>query len=494
MNVMLVYPEFPDTFWSFKHALRFVGKKSAFPPLGLLTVAALLPDSWNTRLADLNAGPLRKRDLAWADCVFVSGMIVQKPSARTVVRRCKEAGLLVVAGGPMFCEDDPDFPEVDHFVLNEAEITLPRFLADLERGEPKRIYTTGDFPDLRGTPTPRWELAQLDRYASMCVQYSRGCPHNCDFCNVTALLGRRVRTKTTRQILDELDALDACGWRGDVFFVDDNFIGNKRRLKTDLLPALIARRNSGKRFHFHTEASIDLADDDELMRLMVEAGFDKVFVGIETPDDECLAECSKRQNENRDMVRDVKRIQQAGLQVQAGFIVGFDNDKASVFQRQIEFIQQSGIVTAMVGMLQAPPGTRLYQRMKDEGRLLGHSTGDNVDGTTNIVPRMGLEQLQEGYRMILRHIYHPKHYYARLLTFLKEYKVPPPELRSPITFQDLMAFGRSIVRLGILGRERLHFWKMLLWIRLRRPELLHLSVTLAICGFHFRKVCRQQGL
>jgi radical SAM superfamily enzyme YgiQ (UPF0313 family) len=488
MNILLLYPEFPNTFWSFKYALRFIGKKSAFPPLGLLTVAAMLPDAWETRLIDLNVTKLEKKDLDWADCAFVSGMIVQKKSARDIVRRCREAGLRIVAGGPLFDESDADFAAVDHFVLNEAEITLPLFLADLAKGAPQRVYKSDRFPDLDATPVPRWERADLKRYASMCIQYSRGCPHNCDFCNVTALLGHRVRTKTTRQVLAELDALYANGWRQDVFFVDDNFIGNKRKLKDDLLPGLIAWRANGRNIHFHTEASIDLADDPELMRLMVAAGFDRVFIGIETPDNECLAECSKRQNENRDMVGDVKKIQRAGLQVQAGFIVGFDSDKTSVFRRQIEFIQQSGIVTAMVGMLQAPPGTRLYRRMKEEGRLLGDSTGDNADGTTNIVPRMGIERLRSGYKEILGHIYSPKNYYARLKTFLREYRPPAQELRSRITWPDLMAFGRSLVRLGVLGRERFHFWKMLIWIQFRRPQMLHLSVTLAIYGYHFRRI------
>ncbi|MCF7837760.1 MAG: B12-binding domain-containing radical SAM protein [Candidatus Marinimicrobia bacterium] len=489
MRALMLYPEFPTTFWSFKHALRLAGKKSAFPPLGLLTVAALLPESWPTRLIDLNVEPLRARDLDWADCVFISGMIIQKASAREVVTRCKAAGVRMVVGGPLFNGDDPTFADVDHFVLGEAEITLPLFLADLTHGTPRRVYTDARHPELRDSPVPRWELAKLQRYASMCLQYSRGCPHNCDFCNVTALLGHRVRTKTTAQIMAELDALRANGWRGDVFFVDDNFIGNRHRLKTDLLPALIARRRAHKeRTHFYTEASIELADDPELMRLMVAAGFNKVFIGIETPDAACLAECSKRQNENRDLVRDVWRIQRAGLQVQAGFIVGFDSDQASIFERQIDFIQRSGIVTAMVGLLQAPPGTRLYQRMKAQGRLLGDSTGDNADGTTNIVPLMGMERLQAGYREILGHIYHPKHYYERVMTFLRAYHLPEPGRDAPPTLADLVAFWRSLIRLGVMGTERLHFWKLLLWTGCRRPELLQVSMTLAICGYHYRKV------
>ena len=492
MKILLIYPEFPNTFWSFKYALRFIGKKASFPPLGLLTVSAMLPAAWEKRLVDLNADKLRAADLEWADFAFVSGMMVQRKSAIETIRRCRKAGLTIVGGGPMFAEDDPDFSEVDHFVLNEAEVTLPPFLADLQAGRPQRVYKSEEHPGLENTPVPDWGLLKLKRYASMCIQYSRGCPHNCDFCNVTALLGRRVRTKETRQIIAELDALYAHGWDDDVFFVDDNFIGNRSRLKKDLLPAMIEWARNKEPVNFHTEASIEIADDPELMRLMVEAGFDRVFIGIETTDEDSLAECSKNQNERRDLAADVKKIQQAGLQVQAGFIVGFDHDKPSVFERQIEFIQKTGIVTAMVGMLQAPPGTTLYQRMKDCGRLRGSSSGDNVDGTTNIVPVMGLENLQKGYLDILRHIYAPKNYYSRVKTFLKEYRslapfqAPRPRIRA----RHLVALARSMMRLGVLGRERAHFWKLLLWTQLRRPRLLALSVTLAIYGYHFRKVCQ----
>ena len=487
MKILLVYPEFPDTFWSFKHALSFVGKRSAFPPLGLLTVAAMLPDECDVRLIDLNVRKLRRRDLAWADYAFVSAMVVQKPSAQRVIASCKAAGLCVVAGGPLFTLEPEAFENVDHFVLNEAEITLPRFLADLQAGKAQRSYTSFDFPDMRTSPLPRWDLVDMRRYATMSVQYTRGCPFNCDFCNVTSLLGHRVRTKSTRQMIAELDGLYALGWRGRVFFVDDNFIGNKHRLKTDLLPALVEWQQANTGITFQTEASINLADDDELMELMSKAGFHCVFVGIETPDDAALAECSKHQNENRDLVADVQRIHRAGLQVQAGFIVGFDSDKASVFQRQIDFIQRSGIVTAMVGILQAPSGTRLYQRMKAAGRLRGNSTGDNVDGTTNIVPAMDINRLYDGYKHILNHVYAPHHYYERVRIFLREYRVP--RVKAGLSRDDIRAFIRSIYRLGIFGKERLEYWKLVLWTSFRRPALLPLAVTLAIYGHHFRKVC-----
>jgi radical SAM superfamily enzyme YgiQ (UPF0313 family) len=489
MNVLLIYPEFPDTFWSFKHALKFIRKRASLPPLGLLTVGAMLPAEWGKRLVDLNVRRLRAKDLAWADCVFVSAMAVQREAARQLIARCKRAGVTVVAGGPLFTAEHEQFPEVDHFVLNEAEVTLPPFLADFARGAAQRVYSSVEFADLSQTPAPLWELADLDRYASMSVQYSRGCPFDCDFCNVTALLGHKPRTKSAAQIVAELDGLKAAGWHGPVFFVDDNFIGNKRLLKDELLPALIAWRQGKRGAIFNTETSINLADDPELMTLMVQAGFRTVFIGIETPDEESLAECSKIQNRNRNLVEDVKRIQRAGFEVQGGFIVGFDHDTPSIFERQIAFIQQSGIVTAMVGLLEALPGTRLFDRLKGEGRLTGQTSGDNVDGMTNIVPRMNLDALREGYKRILRTIYAPRHYYARIKTFLREYV--PPKSKGRFDVADLKAFLRSIVRLGVLGRERFQYWKLLLWAFFRRRRAFPVAVTLAIYGHHFRRICER---
>jgi radical SAM superfamily enzyme YgiQ (UPF0313 family) len=486
MKILLVYPEFPDTFWSFKHALKFVHKKAGAPPLGLLTVAAMLPSGWEKRLADLNVTDLKDEDLAWADYVFVSAMIVQRESARSVIHRCKSAGVKVVAGGPLFTMEHEQFPEVDHFVLNEAELTLEPFLNDLEQGQAKRVYSSSEYPDIHQTPAPLWGLANLKQYDTVSIQFSRGCPFNCDFCNVTALLGHRPRTKTAAQIIAELDALYALGWRKSIFFVDDNFIGNKKQIKAEVLPALVEWRKGKTGMAFSTEASINLADDPELMRLMVEAGFDAVFVGIETPNEDSLTECSKNQNKGRDLVESVKRLQRAGLQVQGGFIVGFDNDPLSIFQQQIDFIQKSGIVTAMVGLLQAPLGTRLYERMQKEGRLINEFSGDNVDGSTNIVPKMGLEALREGYRKILKQIYAPQFYYERVLTFLREYQ--QPKIRIQLEPQYVLALWRSIYQLGIRGAERLQYWRLFFWTLFRRPRLFPLAITLAIYGFHFRQV------
>jgi radical SAM superfamily enzyme YgiQ (UPF0313 family) len=486
MKILLIYPEFPDTFWSFKHALKFIRKKASTPPLGMLTVAAMLPLEWEKRLVDLNVRKLKDKDLAWADYAFVSAMTVQRESTRQVIARCKAAGLKIVAGGPLFTSEYEQFEEVDHFVLNEAEVTLAPFLRDLEAGAARRVYTSTEFPDIQQTPAPLWELADRKRYATMSIQYSRGCPFDCEFCNITTLFGHLPRVKTAAQIIRELDGLYRLGWREAVFFVDDNLIGNKKHLREDLLPALIEWRKGKKGMPFNTEISINIADDEKLMELMTRAGFDTVFIGVETPDTDSLAECNKKQNLHRDLVADVKRIQRAGLQVQGGFIIGFDSDTPAIFQRQIDFIQKSGIVTAMVGLLQAPLGTRLYERMKREKRLVGSFSGDNVDGETNIIPKMNLEVLQKGYRAVVNTLYSPKNYYARVKTFLREYKAP--KITIPINSEYIRAFFRSVFRLGIVGKERVQYWKLVFWTLFRRPKLFALAITFAIYGYHFRQV------
>ena len=492
MNVLLVYPEFPATFWSFKHALKFIGKKSSFPPLGLLTVASMLPESWDLRLCDLNVSTLKRKDVAWADMVFISAMTVQQDSVAEVIKLAKSMRKTVVGGGPLFtCEPDK-YPEIDHLVLNEAEINLPPFLEDLENGWPKRRYADPTYPDLSSTPVPRWDLINVKHYASLSIQFSRGCPFNCDFCNVTAMLGHRPRLKCTNQIIRELDAIYASGWRGSVFFVDDNFIGNKRFLKNNLLPALVDWQKDRTGIPFYTEASINLADDPTLMNMMSEAGFDTVFIGLETPSEESLANCSKKQNLGRDLVSSVHTIQRHGLQVQGGFIVGFDTDTESIFQRQVDFIQNSGIVTAMVGILQAPVGTALYERMKEEGRLLGNSLGNNTKAISNFVTKLHPDKLREGYHHVFKGLYLPKPYYRRVKTFLKNYK--PPAIQQPLDYIKLRAFARSCVRLGILGSERVHYWKLLLWVLVKKRALLPQAVNLAIIGHHFRKVYEQDAV
>lgn len=486
MNILLISPEFPDTFWSFKHAVPFIRRKSSFPPLGLLTVAGMLPVAWEKRLVDLNIEPLDDSDLQWADLAFVGAMTAQRLSARRVIGRCRAAGVPVIAGGPLFTSEPAEYQEVDHLVLGEAEVTLPGFLADLARGTPQRLYEAVAYADVTATPTPRWELASLRSYASASVQFSRGCPHDCEFCSVTALHGHRPRTKTPDQVIAELDRLHALGWRDGIFFVDDNLIGHRRDFRERLLPALIAWQQRTGGHPFTAQVSMSLADDERLMRSMAQAGFDAVFIGIETPDDQALAACGKKQNLGRDMVRDVQRIQRAGLEVFGGFIVGFDHDTPDAFRRQREFIQRSGIASAMVGLLQAPPGTRLHARLKAEGRLLGEMSGDNADGTINFLPRIDREVLLSGYRRLLLHLYEPRPYYRRVRTLLRELKVP--QVRMRLDRQRWLALVRSAVRLGILGRERFEFWRLMAWTLVRRPRLLSRAVTLSIYGHHFRRV------
>jgi radical SAM superfamily enzyme YgiQ (UPF0313 family) len=489
MNILLIYPEFPDTFWSFKHALKFVGKKAALPPLGLLTVASMLPENWERRLVDLNVRPLKTKDLAWADMVFLSAMAVQQQSTREVIDRCSRAGVKVVAGGPLFTSCHEEFQGVDHFVLNEAENTLPAFLDDLNNGIPKRVYANELFPEITSTPVPQWEILETGKYASMAIQFSRGCPYECDFCNITTLFGHKIRIKTSTQIIAELEVLRKIGWKGTIFFVDDNFIVHKSYLKKQLLPQLIAwRQLHDVKNQYYTECSINLADDPELMALMVQAGFNQVFIGIETPDNLALKNCGKQHNTSRNLLDNIREIQHAGMEVMGGFIVGFDSDTPSIFWRQIEFIQNSGIVTAMVGILQALPGTKLYERMKSEGRLLNAVSGDNADGNTNIIPSMGSDILRKGYMKMMLYLYAPKHYYQRMRTLLAEYRVP--ELKGSIRMTQVIAFFRSVVLLGVIGRERFQYWKMLVWTSFKNPRALPLAVTLAIYGHHFRKVCQ----
>lgn len=490
MRILLVYPCSPDSFWSFRHALPFIGKKASFPPLGLLTVAALLPVPWEKRLIDMNVRPLADADLAWADYVFISAMSIQRPSVRSVVERCRRLRARTVAGGPLFTASPDEFPDVDHLLLGEAEVTLPRFLADLQLGTPRHLYPAEQRADVRRTPIPLWNLINRKHYAAMNVQYSRGCPFDCEFCDITNLFGRRPRTKSPTQLLAELESLERFGWRGPIFFVDDNFIGDRAKLQQEVLPALIGWMKTRRYpFSFYTETSIDLADEPLLLELMVQAGFEQVFIGIETPHAAGHAESGKAQNRNRDLLGCVRRIQRAGLQVQGGFIVGFDSDPPDIFEQQIDFIQASGIATAMVGVLTALPGTRLHRRLRAEGRLLGESTGNNTAVELNFIPRMDPTTLISGYQQILASIYAPPNYYRRVVQLLREYRsVRPNRWRLPSG--HLGALFKSMLRLGLLGRERLHYWKLFFWTLLTRPRLLPLAVTHSIYGFHFRQVVK----
>ena len=492
MKILLVYPQYPDTFWSFSHALKFISKKSAYPPLGLLTVAAMLPDEWEKKLVDMNVTSLNDEDLKWADYVFISAMVVQRSSVKEVINRCKKFNTKTVAGGPLFTTGYEEFEGVDHFVLDEAEITLSPFLEDLKKGSAKHIYTSKQRPDITKTPIPLWSLIDMEKYASMNIQYSRGCPFNCEFCDIVILNGHKPRTKNKEQVLAELDALHNRSWRGSVFIVDDNFIGNKKKLKAEILPAIIEWTRERKySFPLFTEVSINLADDEELMQLMAKAGFGRVFVGIETPNDESLVECNKFTNRNCDLVASVKKIQNYGLEVQGGFIVGFDSDPLSIFKSQISFIQRSGIVTAMVGLLNAPRGTRLYHRLKEENRLLKDMSGDNMDFSINFIPKMNPETLINGYKHILNTIYAPKQFYERIRIFLKEFNAQKSQRGHQFRSYHIKGFVKSIWSLGIKENGRRYYWKFFVSTLFKHPRSFPLSMSLAAYGFHFRKVTEQ---
>ncbi|MFH1591018.1 MAG: DUF4070 domain-containing protein [archaeon] len=487
-RVLMVYPTYPDTYWSFSNILKFISKKAAFPPLGLITIASMLPERWEKRLVDTNIQELTDEDIGWADMVMVSAMIVQQKSAQSIIDRCKAAGKTVVAGGPAFTTMHERFKNVDHLILNEAESTLPVFLDDLERGEPKPMYTSKERPDINTTPIPMWSLLNMRQYASMAIQYSRGCPFNCEFCDIVIMNGRVPRTKAPDQLVGEMQSLHDAGWRGSVFIVDDNFIGNKTTVKR-MLPSIIAWQKMRKYpFSFLTEASTNLADDEDLMKMMSEANFSKVFVGIETPDVDSLKECGKYQNMRRDLAESVRIIQGNGMQVMAGFIVGFDNDKETIFDRQVRFIQQVGIVTAMVGMLSALPQTRLWHRLADENRLLGEFSGENTDGSLNFIPKMGAEKLIEGYKSIISTIYTPKQYYRRIHQFIKNYR---PTVRTRLRWQDVHALTRSLWRIGIVSRSRFRYWWLIMRTTFTKIKALPVAIELAILGLHFEMVTRQ---
>ncbi len=489
MKALLIYPQYPITFWSFKHILPFVSKKSSYPPLGLLTVASMMPEEWEKKVVDLNCAKLLDEDIKWADMVFISAMVVQKESTKEVVRRCKELGVKTVAGGPLFTMEPDDYPDIDYLVLGEAEGIFPEFLEDLDKGNLHRIYKCESYPDIAKTPLPAWSLINMNNYSSMSIQYSRGCPFNCEFCDIVLLNGHYPRTKSQEQVIAELDALYDGGWHNGIFIVDDNFIGNKKKLKEEILPAIIAwKKGKYKTLPLNTEVSINLADDDELINLMVEAGFNAVFVGIETPNEDSLEECAKNQNCHRDLQAAVRKLHQAGMEVQGGFIVGFDSDPLSIFKTQINFIQKSGIVTAMVGLLNAPTGTPLYQRLKKENRITGSFEGSNTE--MNFIPKMKYQTLINGYKSVLKTLYSSKQYYERISNFLKDFK-PPRVKVNDIRLGYIRVVWTVFWMLGIREKGQGNFWKLFLTTLFRRPRSLPVAMKLALYGYHFRRVAEK---
>ena len=489
MNALLVYPEFPETFWSFKHALKFLGKRAAQPPLGLMTVAALLPAEWKKRLVDTNVERLRERDLDWADVVLVSGMHIQREPLVALVERCRTRGLRTVVGGPIASSLTPEELKADHVVIGEAESLIGDLARDLEQGTAKRVYQAAERPEMSSSPLPDLSLIKMNRYSTMTVQYSRGCPFNCEFCDIIEIYGRRPRTKAVAQVLAELDQLHAAGWREAVFIVDDNFIGNKARAK-ELCTALAEWRREHKRsFDFLTEASLNLADDAELMLLMKDAGFISVFLGIETPDEKGLIAANKLQNTRRSLLESVATIQSYGMQVMGGFILGFDTDKEDIFDRMVEFIQKSGIPIAMVGLLQAMPGTQLFRRLHGEGRIVDAGHGDNTGDKLNFLPQMDAARLVEGYRSVLKRIYSSAAYYERVKLYLNRTQPKENQRKSQqqwVTRANARAFVTSLVRQGVFGRQRWTYWKFLATVAVRYRHCVGTAMTLAVMGYHLQ--------
>lgn len=491
MNILLVYPKYPDTFWSFKHSLSYISKKAAFPPLGLLTIAAFFPESWNKKLVDMNVEELTDSQIKWSDMVFISGMLVQKPSAAEVAKRSKMLGKITVAGGPLFTTCHDNFEHIDHFVLNEAEVTLPPFLEDLKKGKPKRLYSSAVRPDITKTPIPVWSLINMKDYGSISLQFSRGCPFDCEFCDIIVMNGRKPRTKDPEQMIREFQSVYDSGFRGSLFIVDDNFIGNNKNVKRMLALLIEWQKEHRYPFLLLTEASINLAQDKELMKMMRAANFNKVFIGIETPDEGSLRECGKLQNTDIRLDQAVRTIHQHGMQVMAGFILGFDHDTESIFQTQLKFIQKIGVVTAMVGLLNALPQTRLWDRLKKEGRLFGETSGHNTDGSINFLPKMGKINLVSGYKKVITSIYSPKEYYNRINTFIRDFR---PAMKWSPSIQHLpylSAFFKSIWHVGLLSKARLEYWKILIKTGFTNMQALPTVIELAINREHFIRVAER---
>jgi len=488
MKVLLVSPRTPDTFWGFRHALPFISRKAGYPPLGILTVAALLPRSWEMKLVDMDVSRLSDSDIEWADYVLLSAMIVHKDSARDVARRCRSLGKKIIAGGPLFTTGHESFPEIPHFLLGEMEEIAGDLVADMEKGDIQPIYQADSRPDLSLSPVPRWDLINLHDYANMSVQFCRGCPFDCEFCDVTVLNGHRPRTKTPEQVVREMEALRSSGWRRSVFLVDDNFLGNKKKVKELLREVIRWRRETNAQMDFLTQASVNLAQEPELLRLMADAGFKKVFVGIKTPDKDNLLACNKLQNTKHDLIESVHTIQAAGMEVMGGFIIGFDGDKPDIFRRQFEFIQKAGIVTAMVGLLNALPETKLYRRLRAEGRLLSESLGTSTEGVCNFETRLNREELIAGYRSLMRKLYEPGAFYQRASVLLRNCGSRGPRVH--VGWREVYAFFRSIWQLGILDRGRLQFWRFLGRSLIRHPRAFGHAATIAIYGYHLRSMAR----
>ena len=482
MRALLVNPEFPDSYWSARHSLPFVRRRCLLPPLGLITVAALLPRNWECRLVDLAVEPLSDEALQWADVVMLTGMLVQRESLHQVLARCRRLGVRTVVGGPYATALPHELDAADHVVVGEGEDLVPVLADNLAAGRAQHLYREAEKPDLSAAPLPRFELLKPGAYYNMALQYSRGCPFTCEFCDIIVMYGRRPRTKTATQVIAELEAIRATGFTGDVFFVDDNFIGNKKAVKAVLPEIGEWRRRTRAPLDFYTEASINIADDPRLIDLMTQAGFRAIFIGIETPSPEALRETKKFQNLKRDMAEQVHDILGRGLSVWGGFILGFDNDGPDIFDQMIEFVQRAAIPYAMVGMLIALPNTPLYHRLDKEGRLRKDVPGDQF-GMTNVVTKLPASEMVAGYRRVLKTLYDPEVFFDRCRENLRWWR-PAPGFRS-FARPEVLAGLRSARAQGITGPYRRAYWRFISSIARHQPRMLTRAQAQAASGHHY---------
>ncbi|MFL0757966.1 MAG: B12-binding domain-containing radical SAM protein [Prochlorococcus sp.] len=502
MRTLFIYPKFPKTFWSYEKILELVNRKVLLPPLGLVTVAALLPQEWEMKLVDRNVREINEVEWQWAELVVISGMIVQKDDMQQQIADAKRRGLTVAVGGP-FASSTPEAPELDladFKVLDEGEITLPMFLEAIQSGKTSgRFSAEGDKPDVTETPIPRFDLLNLDAYDSMSVQFSRGCPFNCEFCDIIVLYGRIPRTKTPEQLIAELQTLYDLGWRRSIFLVDDNFIGNKRNAKLLLKAIRQWQEEKGYPFSFATEASVNLADDDEMMRMMHEARFESVFLGIETPDESSLETAGKVQNTRNPLDAAVDLITANGIRVMAGFIIGFDGEKDGAGGRIVDFVTRTGIPAAMMGMLQALPNTALWHRLEKEDRLIQDkdaAKGVNQTNLLNFKPTRPIRDIANEYVEAFCALYEPNAYMDRVYSYYL--KMGPPRWKAAAklpTWIDIRALTIVIWRQGIKRNTRSRFWRYMLGMARQNPAMLEQFLVVLAHNEHFleyRAIVQQQ--
>ncbi len=485
MRVLLLYPLFPKSFWSFEKTLALVDCKALMPPLGLITVAAILPQEWEFKLVDHNIEEVAESDWDWAELVIISGMIVQKNDMLTQIAEAKSRNKLVAVGGPYATTSPQEVESADFLILDEGEITLPMFIAAIERGDRSGVFRSAEKPAVTETPIPRYDLLDLTAYDNMSVQFSRGCPFQCEFCDIIVLYGRKPRTKNPEQLLAELECIYDLGWRGAVFMVDDNFIGNKRNVKLLLKELKVWMKEKEYPFGLTTEASVDLAQDDELMKLMVECNFKKVFLGIETPDQDSLALTSKFQNTRDPLTESINKITTAGMQVMAGFIIGFDGEKAQAGDRIVQFVEQTNIPLAMFSMLQALPSTALWDRLEKEGRLLNGSANINQTTLMNFVPTRKIEDIANEYVNAFWKLYDPANYLGRVFRYYMMLGSVQNSKSLRPSWKTIRALSLILWKQGVVAQTRMLFWRNLMQVLIKKPRQLEIYLTLCAYLEHF---------